>query len=301
MRVAVTTIALNEEKFVERWAESAKDADLVFLTDTGSTDTTIWRAKDAGVKVKQVHIQPWRFDIARNVGLSLLPSSIDCVITLDVDEVLSPGWRDALEAQYSPKIDQYSYNYHWSDEIFFHGDRCHRRFGWRWQHPVHETLVCDKSTPLKVFGGFEIVHLPDETKSRGQYLDLLRLATAESPYDDRLAHYYGRELYFHGDWDAARKELSRHLSMGTWPPERAQSYRYIAMMDDNPERWILAALSETPDRREPWIDLIREYKNRGLPVDSLVERVLTIRARPVDYLTENSAWDDNYIKHLGEE
>ena len=40
MKIAVYTIALNEEKFVERWAESCKDADYRLILDNGSTDGT---------------------------------------------------------------------------------------------------------------------------------------------------------------------------------------------------------------------------------------------------------------------
>ena len=41
MKIAVYTIALNEEQFVETWYESAKNADYLLIADTGSTDATI--------------------------------------------------------------------------------------------------------------------------------------------------------------------------------------------------------------------------------------------------------------------
>ena len=50
MKIAVYTIALNEEKFVERWYESAKDADYLMIADTGSTDKTKRIAKKLGIK-----------------------------------------------------------------------------------------------------------------------------------------------------------------------------------------------------------------------------------------------------------
>jgi hypothetical protein len=36
MKIAVYTVALNEEQFVERWYNSAKDADYLLIADTGS-------------------------------------------------------------------------------------------------------------------------------------------------------------------------------------------------------------------------------------------------------------------------
>ncbi len=41
MKSAIYTIALNERQFVDKWYESAKDADYLLIADTGSTDGTI--------------------------------------------------------------------------------------------------------------------------------------------------------------------------------------------------------------------------------------------------------------------
>ena len=49
MKVAVYTIALNEEKHVQRWYDSAKDADYLLIADTGSTDKTVELAKSLGM------------------------------------------------------------------------------------------------------------------------------------------------------------------------------------------------------------------------------------------------------------
>ena len=41
MKIAIYTIAKNEEQFVEDWYNSAKDADYLLIADTGSTDNTV--------------------------------------------------------------------------------------------------------------------------------------------------------------------------------------------------------------------------------------------------------------------
>jgi glycosyltransferase involved in cell wall biosynthesis len=96
MKVAVYTIALNEEQFVEPWYESAKEADYLLIADTGSTDNTVAWARERGINVITVLIKPWRFDMARNASLAALPADIDYCIALDMDEVLLPGWRQEL-------------------------------------------------------------------------------------------------------------------------------------------------------------------------------------------------------------
>ena len=92
LKVAVYTIALNEQEFVERWYESAKEADYLLIADTGSTDGTREIAKKLGINVIDITVRPWRFDDARNASLVALPEDIDYCIALDMDEVLLPGW-----------------------------------------------------------------------------------------------------------------------------------------------------------------------------------------------------------------
>jgi SAM-dependent methyltransferase len=40
-KICVYSISKNESKFVKRWSDSAKDADIILLADTGSTDDTV--------------------------------------------------------------------------------------------------------------------------------------------------------------------------------------------------------------------------------------------------------------------
>jgi glycosyltransferase involved in cell wall biosynthesis len=88
MKVAVYTISLNEAKFIKRWAKSAADADYLFVLDTGSTDDSLDILRRLKIPHKQAIVRPWRFDIARNTALSLLPEDIDYCVSLDMDEVL---------------------------------------------------------------------------------------------------------------------------------------------------------------------------------------------------------------------
>lgn len=52
-KVCVYAISKNEEKFVDRWVDSMKEADEIYVLDTGSTDNTIKKLKKLGVKVKR--------------------------------------------------------------------------------------------------------------------------------------------------------------------------------------------------------------------------------------------------------
>ena len=72
-KVCVYAICKNEEKFVDRWYESIKDADYICVLDTGSTDKTVDLLKKHKIKTQVKEIVPWRFDVARNESMKLIP------------------------------------------------------------------------------------------------------------------------------------------------------------------------------------------------------------------------------------
>src|SRR5574343_159438 len=97
MKICVYAIAKNEEKFVERFMSSMKEADLIIVADTGSTDGTVSKLRDLGAIVHEIKVDPWRFDVARNLALDLIPADVEVCVSVDLDEVFSPGWRSAIE------------------------------------------------------------------------------------------------------------------------------------------------------------------------------------------------------------
>ena len=299
MKIAVYTIAKNEEQFVERWAESAKDADYRFILDTGSTDKTVTKARKAGVAVSVANISPWRFDDARNAALALLPDDIDYCIALDMDEVLIPGWREELEkVSESATRPRYKYTWSWNGDkpgLQYGGDKIHKRHGYRWKHPVHEVIVTDRSTEVQEWIKLEIHHHPDNTKSRGQYLPLLELAVQEDPTDDRNAYYLAREYFFNGMLDKAKGMFETHLRLpkAQWGPERAASYRYLAKCDPQfAEEYLRRATQEAPGRREALVEMAQHYYSKGDWEECLntANKAIAIEEKPLDYLCEEFAW-----------
>ena len=298
MKVAVYAIAKDEERFVARWAASCSDADYRLILDTGSTDRTFFAAVDAGVEVRERMFDPWRFDVARNASLRMLPQDADMCIALDMDEVLQPGWRDHLERAWESGATRPRYRYVWSWEgskpgLVYGGDKIHARHGYAWKHPVHEVLCADGIVERQCWTGLEIHHHPDKGKSRGQYLPLLRLAVEEDPLDDRNCHYLARELLFAGLNVEAEEMFRRHLGLelAVWKPERAASMRYLYKLTGEVS-WLEAAVAECPDRREGWVDLARHQYEVGDWHGCLrsATAALRIAERPLEYLTESFAW-----------
>ena len=307
VKVAVYTIALNEEKHVERWYNSVKDdADYLLIADTGSTDRTIEIARSLGINVVSISVKPWRFDVGRNASLALVPTDMDYCLPLDMDEIMLPGWKDELQKAFDNQATRPRYNYVWNFNedgtpgTTFRGDKLHARHGYRWKNPVHEILVPDRIQEIQYHTGAVMEHHADNTKSRAQYLDLLKLSIDEDPYDDRNTFYYARECYFYRQYEEATKYFKKHLSMptATWDMERAASMRYIGIMNPNEaEHWFNMAIKEAPGRREPYVELAKHYYNTAQWEQCYenASAALAIKERPQEYLCEATAW--GYLPH----
>ena len=307
MKLYVYAIAKNEEKFAERWLESMKEADGVFVLDTGSTDRTVEILKAGGAEVCRKIITPWRFDTARNESLKLVPDDADLCVCTDLDEVFHPGWRQAMEQALTDNVTRLRYRYTWNfssdgkENVVFFTDKAHRKQGYFWKNPVHEVLISTEPETIATASGVQLDHHADPLKDRSSYLPLLELSVKEDPDNDRNAHYLGREYYFHGLYQKAIKTLSRHLSLpsSVWADERCASERYLAKCFQEignfseAYRHLLAAIREAPHLREPWLDAaIFEYKRENwLGCAYFIEYALLITERPTTYMTEAASWD----------
>jgi glycosyltransferase involved in cell wall biosynthesis len=302
MKIAVYCIALNEEQFVDSWYNSAKDADYLLIADTGSTDGTVEKARALGINVFNVGIKPWRFDTARNVAVSLIPTDIDYCIALDMDEVLTEGWREHLErAEPGVTRPRYKYTWNWKEDgspgLQYSGDKIHSRQGYIWKHPVHEVMYGDRIQEMTGWVDLEIHHHADNTKTRSSYLPLLEVSVKEDPYNDRNAFYYGRELFFYGQYEKATEELKRYLTISTWNAERSWAMRYLSQMSldfDQKINWLKSSIAESPERREPYVDLAELYylNNMWRECLDVCESALNIRVKPLEYLCEDKAWGE---------
>jgi glycosyltransferase involved in cell wall biosynthesis len=305
LRIGVYAIALNESQFAERWATSAADADYRFVADTGSTDDTVQTLRQHAVTVESIAIKPFRFDDARNAAMSLLPSDLNAIIALDMDEVLVPDWRQKMEEHWIEGCTRFRYRYTWSwarpgvPDVVYYGDKICGRHTHRWCHPVHEVLSPTVPEVMHFLYDDLIEHHPDNTKPRSQYLPLLELAVKEMPQDDRNAHYLGREYFFHGRYDDAIKELTRHLDLpnAKWKAERAASMRFIAKcyehVGDVPEAsyWYSNATFEDTNSKEALIDAAKFAlsQNAFYATLDLCQKALNSTSEGGTYLNERYA------------
>lgn len=307
-KICVYAISKNEEKFVKRWYESVKEADSIYVLDTGSTDKTVSILKDLGANVSVKEIKPWRFDVARNESLKLVPEDCDICVCIDIDEVISKGWRKKLEEIWDDNTNHLRYIYNWSHDdngkplVSFYYEKIHARNGFKWIHPVHEVLEFSKELEVfKTTDEIVVDHYPDSTKSRSNYLPLLELSVKENPDNDRNMHYLGREYMFHGKYNEAIDTLIKHLNLksATWKDERCASMRFIARCYkylkryDEAKMWLDKAINEAPYLRDPYVErAMLEYElNNFEDVKKHCLLALEIKNHTKTYINEPFSWN----------
>ena len=308
MKICVYAISKNEEQFVDRWYESMKEADEIYVLDTGSTDNTIKKLKSHNINVKKEMITPWRFDVARNKSLDMVPIDTDICVCTDLDEVFKPGWRAELEKTWNKNTNRCRYVYNWSlDEnnkplTSFMYEKIHDRNNYKWIYPVHEILeYTDYNEQIVSNNSIILNHYPDKMKSRGSYLSLLELSVKENQNNDRNVHYLGREYMYYKKWNECIDTLIKHLSLKTslWKDERCASMRYISRAYINLNRfeearmWLDKAMEEAPYLREPYIErALLEYQlNNWDKVKKYCLLTLKITEHKMTYINEIFSWD----------
>ena len=308
-KICVYAISKNEIKFVERFYNSVKEADYVCVLDTGSTDGTYERFKELGVIIEQKKYDFFRFDVARNDSMALIPKDAEICVCVDIDEYFNPGWTKILRQNWSEGVGRARYRYTWnfypdgSEGVVFMADKIHKNGAYKWVYPVHEVLAPTTNENLKFIDlpAMQLNHKADETKSRKSYLPLLELSVSENPNDDRNVHYLGREYMFDKQYDKAIETLTRHLKMPTsrWDIERCASLRYIAECykqkgeKQKQENSIMRAILECNYVREPYFELGVFYYENGQFLNSAFafNEMLKVQDRYLNYMSSPLCWN----------
>ena len=214
-KICVYAICKNELKFVEQWLENMSEADYIVVLDTGSTDGTYEKLKEDSrvTLVKQQEIKPWRFDVARNESMKLIPDDADILVCTDFDELFEPGWAQFLRDNWVPGYhNRCHYKYAWkhdslgNNQFVFTYNKIHTK-DLHWIFPVHEVLwqkdPSYNEVALEADDKIFLHHWQDESKSRSNYLDLLHLSCEENPDHSHVRSLLTREYLIDEKWDKA--------------------------------------------------------------------------------------------------
>lgn len=304
LKIAVYSICKNESKNIKRYLDSIKDADHILVLDTGSTDDSIELLRKYGgpnLRVEQGTIIPWRFDVARNTALMLLPKDIDVCVKLDIDETMDPGWIEAIEESWQPDTTRIHYWFNYDEGYKYQASWIHSRHGYVWRHPAHEVLhnTLPQVDAYKLDGKLSTTHHRDLCKPRN-YLEMLKSAVIEDRCSRNL-YYLGREYFYGSMHEDAIKTLEEYLThKGTWDAERCsaccmigESHFALAKHGESEEAY-QRGIKERPSSREPLVRLSMLYYKTGRPElgAAFALKTISITNKPGDVFDTNMAWGE---------
>ena len=306
MKIAVYAICCNEAKNVDAFLESIVDADHVTIVDTGSTDDTpeLLRTKSIMLgrhywpDVAKISIKPFRFDVARNTALALVPDDIDVCIKLDLDETMDAGWRKGIEDAWTPNTTRLSYQFNYTPTYRYHASWIHSRHGYVWQYPIHEQLRKIGADNVSFAPGVSTTHHKDLSKPRDNYLNLLQMAVDEDPCARNL-YYLTREHYYHKNWHYAIASAVQYIGLnGEFHEERQDA---MSMMADSLLQlgkyrqcadMYFKAMGECPWMREPIVAFAKAAMDNGefsLAL-GLIEMALALTEPSKSIFVKAEAW-----------
>jgi glycosyltransferase involved in cell wall biosynthesis len=197
MITAAYTICKNEIKYVEKWLYYTKDFDYRVILDTGSTDGTYEEFKKAGnVIVEQKTFTLWKFNVARNYNLDMIPSHVDWCLSPDLDEYFSINVLEEMEKTINKnpnvtniscdRLDLYTKEVRVGPPKTIGTNKIHRRHDYNWVQPIYEHLYWkhrDRSEVEIYNDDIYLIHDQDFKKqSRPElYFKMLREEFEENP------------------------------------------------------------------------------------------------------------------------
>ncbi len=272
MNVAVYAISKNESANAGRFMDSIEAAGLPVYVLDHSTDGTDELLRKRGAHVDTTPMDPFWFDAGKNAALSLLPTSVDVAINLDLDETLLPALADALK-QFRPATTRLRYLYQPDSEIkrTRYDLRIHTRHGYSFKWPIHEYLMPDGiEENIQTINETLIVQHPSRTRKH-TWTARLAEAVDKFPGDARLLMLYGRDLFFDGQFELSRAQLARFVCL-RFPSNTTdfdKSYALALMARcaaklgaDEDELRYLTQANECAKRRESMVDLAAAYMRR---------------------------------------
>jgi glycosyltransferase involved in cell wall biosynthesis len=301
---SVVVIARNEERHLPKLLESLKEfqeqGGEVIVVDTGSMDNTELIAKVAGCRVKSVGHrfikkisnelvglinnlfvvqgelpvvyqgdEYFDFSEARNYAASL--ASNDMIVMPDCDEMFTSLDIEGINSRIQSGVGQLQYNFVYShdergeENCKFMASKFYDRRKIKWIRIVHEVLQGVATTEFVPENILKLEHWQNPISNRGSYLKALAVDSYLHLKEDRQSHYFAREMMYNGRPKSALKEFDRHMAMGGWPAERAQSAIFsgdcLMALGETTKglQMYHAAILIDGSRREAWLRLATHF------------------------------------------
>lgn len=277
MKVCVYGLAKNQEHLCTAWIESVKHADEIIVGDLGSTDSTKEILQSYGVKVYDINIA-FRYDVARNTLLSLIPKNIDFAISCDLNQLMSSNWKSILNDELLPGTDRVSCLHITTDNKYHDVNIIHSVPGYIWENAVFAELKNKHSEQVVSIDRIIISDVSEFIECNTE--QLLDVALSETPSNDLLQWKYAmillKKLQLEKSYDivkdfASNSEFKRvvNLFKTIALDSKSEFYRAEAMiklsqmLPTETHSWLTTATAEASWYWKPYHELAKYFYKKN--------------------------------------
>ncbi len=215
--ISLCMIVKDEEMNIARCLDSAASlVDEIIIVDTGSKDQTV---EIASKYTSKVYSYLWNDDFSDARNYSFSKASMDYCMWMDADDILENTEKEKflqLKETLSPDVDIVMMKYHTAfDEVgkpsfsYFRERWIRNCSKYRWVGAVHEVIPPSGSI---VYSDIAVSHKKIKVQDPDRNLNIYRKVLAEGKHlEARQQYYYGRELYYHKQYEEAVFVLQEFL------------------------------------------------------------------------------------------
>ena len=215
--ISLCMIVKDEEMHIARCLDSVAGlVEEIIIVDTGSVDRTV---EIASGYTSKVYSYVWKDDFSDARNYSFSKASMDYCMWMDADDILDEAEKDKflqLKQTLSQDVDVVMMKYHTSFDEAGRPSFSYFRERWirncsryRWVGAVHEVIPPNGNI---VYSDIAICHKKINAGDPDRNLNIYRKALAEGKIlEPRQQYYYGRELYYHKQYEEAVLVLEQFL------------------------------------------------------------------------------------------
>lgn len=215
--ISLCMIVKNEERHIARCLDSVAGlVDEIIIVDTGSTDRTVEIASNYTSKIFSYQ---WKDDFSDARNNSFSKASMDYCMWMDADDILETVERDKflqLKQSLSAEVDIVMMKYHtlFDEEgrpsfTYFRERWIRNSAQYRWVGAVHEVIPPNGKV---IYSDIAISHKKIGSGNPNRNLRIYQKMIADGKtLEPRHQYYYGRELYYHKQYEEAISVLEQFL------------------------------------------------------------------------------------------
>jgi len=215
--ISLCMIVKNEERHIARCLDSVAGlVEEIIIVDTGSTDRTVEIASNYTSKIFSYQ---WKDDFSDARNNSFSKASMDYCMWMDADDILETVERDKflqLKQSLSAEVDIVMMKYHtlFDEEgrpsfTYFRERWIRNSAQYRWVGAVHEVIPPNGKV---IYSDIAISHKKIGSGNPNRNLRIYQKMIADGKtLEPRHQYYYGRELYYHKQYEEAVSVLEQFL------------------------------------------------------------------------------------------